>query len=133
MTNLFLTLAILFSATASIASNKSCNLTILGQSSPVVSHQTNNFAASNYTAAVNELKAQCPNGDLTEPVWHATSSVSFPIYHEYGVWKANCINRLSSTQIKEEVCSKIAVCIVEALPNENIDWLVAKSKALNCQ
>ncbi len=60
----------------------------------IQSGQTNNFAAENYTHAVEELKKQCSGGQIMQPVWNATTSsrdLRLPgAYHEYGYWSSKC-------------------------------------------
>ncbi len=58
------------------------------------STQTNNYASTNYTNAVEELEKRCPNKSITQPVWNPTSNsrqLRLPgAYHEYGYWSARC-------------------------------------------
>lgn len=132
----FILICSIFSASQALlaSGNAPCDLTYKSKTFRIVSNQTNNYAASNYTEAVEELRDQCPSKEMSTPVWHATSSLNIPPvgYHEYGVWEAYCSDTLTIESVKSSTCKKIQECIITAQPNESIEWLIRRSDAVGC-
>lgn len=120
---------------ASALTTKSCDLSEKAARYRIVSSQTNNYAADNYTRAAEELRKQCNGGQVSEPQWHATQSINFPKIGEveYGVWEAYCFKNKTGAELRKTVCAKIYTCITEAQPDEDIYWLTKKAESLRCE